>query len=384
MPQPIEVLHVVERIDDHYGGPAKSIPFTAWSATTAASSHRIYAGRYTATDSNSTCEELGVPYQQFDLVGSRKLGFSPGMAMEILRFIRESENPVVHIHNSWNFVPFWVWLISHFVRFRIVISVRGALFPWSLDQGRGRKKIAWALFQKSLLRRADAVHVTSSEERDQLWSLGIHENLVQIPNGVSVSNDMQPRNVQHPEGQANGPLGVLFVSRLHPKKGVDILFSALADPAIDFEVQLTLAGSFSDDDYRQKIAALEEELPITVSVNFVGHVGKERLADLFAKADVFVLPSHSENFGIAIAEALSHGLPVITTIHTPWHDIARRGAGYVIDSDSGQLAAALKDFRRHSGRSRQQMETNARELVADYDWRRLGPAYAAMYNRIAG
>ncbi len=384
MAQPTEILHVVERIDDQYGGPAKSIPYTAWSASTEHLRHRIYAGRYTAADRNSVCEELAIPYQQFDTTGSPKLGFSTGLAKAVLRFVRDHENPVVHIHNSWNFVPFWIWLISCFLDFRIVVSVRGSLFPWSLDQGKVRKKVAWLLFQKRLLKQADAVHVTSDEERAQLEALGISGNLVQIPNGVPIETSHESETAIRIANFAPGePLRLIFVSRLHAKKGVDILFKALADPRIEFPVELTLAGAFSDDQYRDQIEALDRMLPESVTTKFVGHVDKQRIVELFAQSHLFVLPSHTENFGIAVAEALSYGLPALTTIHTPWHDLKPQNAGYVIDTDKDDLVAALIDFSQRSKEARQEMSQNARALVAAYDWRRLGPSYAEMYDRIA-
>lgn len=382
MSDTLNVLHVVERIDDRYGGPARSIPYTALHARAPGIDHRIYSCRYDVRDRNSVCENFGLAYKQFAYLGPKKIAFSPRLCGAIYRFVRDMDNPIVHVHNAWNFVPFWVWFLRLFTKFRIIVSVRGSLFPWSLEQGKTRKRLAWILFQKRLLLRADMVHVTSEDERDQVCRLGVCDNLELIPNGVHVDSpnpigQLTPRNYE-PGAQ----LRLLFVSRIHPKKGVDILFSALSNSAIDFAVELVVAGDFSDEAYRTKIEAMVSALCEKISVSFLGHVDGIRLAELYENADLFVLPSHTENFGIAIAEALSHGLPVITTIHTPWLEVKTQGAGYIIDTDEDALVEALCDFYGKSIGARVMMSHNARELVAKYDWRRLGPIYADMYERL--
>lgn len=378
----ISILHVVERIDDRYGGPAKSIPFTAWYSGTENSSHRIYSGCYGSSDKNSVCDALDLPYRQFTIFGPSKIAFSLDLCRAVYRFVREEENPIVHVHNSWNFVPLWVFLLSYFVQFRIVVSVRGSLFPWSLKQGRIRKLLAWKAFQKKLLLRANVVHVTSEDERDQLCYLGISKNLELIPNGVHFELSNTPCPIVRPNHSSNTPLRLLFVSRVHPKKGIDILISALSSAAIGFALELVVAGDFSDDGYRKKIESMVSALSDSVSVSFLGHVCANQLAVLYSEADLFVLPSHTENFGIVIAEALSHGLPVLTTIHTPWLEVKTRGAGYVIDNNEGALVEALIDFHQKNNEKRLEMSQNARDLIAKYDWLRVGPAYADMYERI--
>lgn len=376
------VIHVVERIDDKYGGPAKSIPYTALFSATPTSEHVICAGRYDENDRNSVCEQSGLTCRQFDIVGPTKIAFSPGLCLAIFRFVRGHEHPIVHVHNAWNFVPFFVWLLSFFADFKIVVSVRGALFPWSMEQGRTRKALAWKLFQKRLLKKADVVHVTSQEESEQVCQLGICDNLLLIPNGVCLQSvHTDARHVR--KASAGGSLRLLFVSRIHPKKGFEILLSALASKATDFDVELVVAGDFSDDAYREKIEAFLGELTNNVTVRFLGHVSLERLTELYDTSDLFVLPSYTENFGIAIAEALGHGLPVVTTVHTPWLEVKTRNAGYVIETSAEQLAAALVDFHGKSGDQRAEMSNNARELIAKYDWQHLAANYQQMYADLA-
>jgi glycosyltransferase involved in cell wall biosynthesis len=376
------VLHVVERIDDKYGGPAKSIPYTCWSATSRTIKHEIFAGRYHRDDHNSVCDHLGLAYKQFKILGSTKIAFSPSLCRAIFMFVCTKENPVVHVHNAWNFVPFIVWFLSLIFHFKIIVSVRGALSPWSLEQGRTRKKIAWVLFQKRLLRKADVIHVTSKIEREQVGLLSNSDNLVVIPNGVLLEKNSILQNVHEKKLLDDRPLQILFASRIHPKKGLELLISALGSEKINFEVELLIAGEFSDETYQNQIEGMLSQLRANVSTHFLGHQSTNELINLYRQVDLFVLPSYAENFGIAIAEALSYGLPVITSNNTPWQEIQLRGAGYIVETSVDQLISSITAFKNLDIYERIVMSENALSMIQDYDWRNLGKFYQSMYETI--
>lgn len=377
MTNPINILHVVERIDDCYGGPAKSIPYLAHFSTSDLYQHQIYSGRYELNDRNTICELYGLSYTQFGLLGPKKLAFSVGLTKAIYAFIKNKKNPIVHIHNAWNFVPFSVWMLSLALDFKIIVSTRGALFEWSMSQGQSRKLWAWRLFQKRLLLKADAIHVTSEDERQRLIELGLHENIKLIPNGVCRVSAPEPECT--PRVSRTYPLRLLFASRIHPKKGFEILLAALASESISFNIELIVAGDFCSPSYRKKLDSLLICLGPNVSTRFLGHVSPARLSKQFLIADLFVLPSHTENFGIVIAEALSHGVPVITTKYTPWLEIKTKGAGYIIDTSVKELADSIADFNDKDKYQRAQMATKAKLLIEQYYWPALSVPYRQMY-----
>ena len=377
------VLHVVERIDDKYGGPAKSIPYTAWCATSKTSNHEIFAGRYRADDLNSICDELKITYQQFDILGPQKIAFSVALSKAVIHFVRSKKNPVIHVHNAWNFVPFMVWFLSLIFKFKIIVSVRGALFPWSLQQGRIRKKLAWSIFQKRLLLKADVVHVTSEAEREQVNLLGISDNVATISNGVLLErNSFTEKVYKKKMVMDDRPLQILFASRIHPKKGLDLLISALTSEKINFEVELLVAGEFCDETYQDHIEGMLTQLRTNVATRFFGHQSKNELVSLYRQADLFILPSYTENFGIVIAEALSQGLPVITTNNTPWQEIQDQRAGYIIETSVDQLIASINAFKNNDVAQRTAMSDNALSMIQDYDWQKLGEIYREMYEAI--
>lgn len=369
------VLHVVERIADEYGGPARSIPYTAYFSQRETTKHSIASGKYGAEDKNSLCDDLNIEYNQYRLFGPTKLAFSPGLLGQIFNFARKRKNSLIHVHNSWNLVPLFVFIMMMFFKTRVIVSARGAFFPWSLNQGRIRKKIAWHLFQKRLLLSSVAVHVTSEGELRALQEVGISKNVILIPNGVMTH---APLNVARQVG-SDAVLRLLFVSRIHAKKGVDILLEALASQLIDFDVELTVAGGFSDEGYCRDVEARVRMLPPNISVSFLGHVEHPQLTHLYRKADIFVLPSYTENFGIAIAEALSAALPVITTTHTPWMEVREFSAGYIIDTCPKELTNVILQFNDTDRAQRAVMSENAQRLIAKYDWRQLKSKYQRLY-----
>ena len=373
----VNVLHLVERIGDHYGGPAKSIPFTSLYGSSECFVHLISGGVYHGDERNSVCDQLNIPYSRHRVIGPKKLGFCPGLFWEAFLFAVSKEQAVLHLHNAWNLVAFFVYFLSLVTHAKVIVSARGAFFPWSLSQGALRKRIAWNVFQRALLRRAMFVHATSVAESKVLGSLGITENVVIIPNGISLPKvDSMLLQVQVQEGFTD-KLRLLFVSRIHPKKGIEILLQSLR--LIDFPVELTVAGAFDSERYRLKINSLVENLPSDKVVRFVGHLSQEGLKDCFLSADLFVLPSHSENFGIAIAEALSHGLPVVVSEHTPWAEVTEARAGYVVSLDPGSLAKALGEYWSMPFPIRGHMRNNAVDLAKKYEWRNFSSRFINMY-----
>lgn len=131
---------------------------------------------------------------------------------------------------------------------------------------------------------------------------------------------------------------LLYLGRLHPKKGLDLLIAAMK--TLPAHVRLDIYGA-GDPAY---VATLKTQIGSDSRIVLRGHVDDDRKTCAFARADIFVLPSHSENFGIAVAEALAHGVPVITTSGTPWALLDRMGCGRCITLGRDVMAAAIRDL----------------------------------------
>jgi len=177
------------------------------------------------------------------------------------------------------------------------------------------------------------LHVTSEEEARESRSRLPGIETVVIPNGVEV-----PEKTAHAEG--NGTLRLLYLGRLHPKKGIENLLAA-CKLLNGSSYRLTIAGA-GDARYETGLRQKIQELVLTDRVKMVGEVVGEAKSNLFENADVVVVPSHTENFGMVVAEALAHAVPVIASKGTPWKRIEEVGCGLWVANDPGSLAHAIE------------------------------------------
>ncbi|MDO6588961.1 glycosyl transferase family 1 [Loktanella sp. D2R18] len=270
---------------------------------------------------------------------------APGLLARLPQAVAWAD--IVHLTGTYSFPTLPALACARALGKPLIWSPRGALqatADWSDAPRRHTKQLFEHLAQ--FLRGADVtLHVTSdAEARQSTQRLGAIRT-VMIPNSVAIP-PAAPRSTRRPSR-------LLFLGRLHPKKGLDLLCAAMA--GLPAHVHLDVYGT-GDAAY---IAQLKQECG--PRIHFHGHadgVAKERA---FADADLFVLPSHSENFGIAIAEALAHGVPVLTTTQTPWQRLDSIGCGACIDLKTSDLAQEIngllgRDLGVMGGRGRRWMQ----------------------------
>jgi len=257
----------------------------------------------------------------------------------------------------------------------VIVHTHGMLDPWALSRSSWKKWITGRLWEYENLRRAACLRVTSEEELKSVRNFGLKNPVALIPNGIDVS-DFENLPVRE---EAEGLLPnlkdkrvLLFLSRVHPKKGLDLLLKAWRTLGRERRDWLLVIAGPDQLGYAQELKRLAEETDLKDSVAFTGAVfGKEKLA-AYALADLFVLPSHSENFGIAIAEALASGLPVVATRGTPWRGLNEHGCGWWIESSVETLADTLREALSHSQPELAAMGAKGRSwMIKDFAWERL-------------
>ncbi|MDA1040536.1 MAG: glycosyltransferase [Planctomycetota bacterium] len=278
----------------------------------------------------------------------------------------------VHGHGLWCGASVAAAALSRQLDCPLVISPHGMLERWARRHHGRRKWLAWTMAERAAVGRADLLQAMSEPETASCRAAGLLQPIVVYPVGIEIPAEVSKRGTEGEMRQANGLQTCLFLSRLHPVKGLSMLLEAwsIVRP-VDW--RLVIAGP-DQHGYRAAMERLATHVGIADRVAFVGPVHGADKTKLLGEADLFVLPSHSENFGVAIAEALAAGIPVITTIGTPWSMLPAHAAGWWVPPDVTSLAAALREATSLPSPALREMGQCGRALARERcDW----PAIAA-------
>lgn len=349
----MKVLHVITSLSRTAGGPARSVQGL------------VAALRRAGTDARVWAINGGEPWVE------GVVAVNGDQTADL------SSYDLVHLHGLWSPQLHGVAVACRKAGVPYVVAPRGMLEPWSLRQKWLKKRIARFLYQDADLRHAGALHATAESEAEQFRKLGFKNPMIISPNGVNLPSrgtDLVP--LPHEGGR------VLFVSRMHPKKGVLELVEAWARVKSlrdgrggpwTCELVYTLNGE-TEREYEAKVKARVRELGLEGEFVFTGPLDDEAKWDAYRRADLFVLPTYSENFGIVVAEALYAGVPAITTKGTPWGCLAEKfdgvSSGWWIDlPPKDSLEGALRDALALPDDARRAMGEAGRRLVAErFSW----------------
>lgn len=289
------------------------------------------------------------------------------VTFELGRFLeREVDRfDLVHIHGLWRY-PQWVAArAAKRSGIPYIVSPHGMCEPFEMAHKGWRKSLLWNLVERHNLGRAAALHAITEAER------GYCENLTRtpvwvIPNGVVLPSEV-PREIEVHlplKLPATDPV-LLFLGRLHPKKGLDLLLQALTQIK---DAQLVLAGP-DPVGYRATLLEQVHRHHLQERVHFPGMVTGLAKQALLARADAFVLPSYSEGFSMAVLEALAAAKPVVITQRCYFDRVAEAGCGWVVEPTVADLTQALKALLHLAPEERTKMGLRGRSLVeSEYTW----------------
>jgi glycosyltransferase involved in cell wall biosynthesis len=281
---------------------------------------------------------------------------------------------LIHDHGVWLPTNHSAVVVAHQLGIPLIISPRGMLEPWAMNHKAWKKRLAWNLYQRRDLEFAAVLHATAEQEAENFRNLGLRQPIAVIPNGTDLP---EWRNLPDPKGT---PRKMLFLSRIHPVKGLVNLVQAwkTVKPS---GWKMIIAGP--DEGGHQKIVeAAIRQAGLQDDFAFTGSVYGDQKEALYRSADVFVLPTFTENFGLVVAEALACGVPVITTKGAPWEGLQTHRCGWWIDIGVEPLAAALREamnlppdtLRDMGQRGRAYAEQNfgwpgiAEQMLSVYRW----------------
>jgi glycosyltransferase involved in cell wall biosynthesis len=280
---------------------------------------------------------------------------------------------ICHFYGGWTYFHIKSVIIALKLKKKIIIHPLGFYEPWSLGQKKIKKFIAWHIYQKKILKIANMIHCASRLEEKNLLNLCKDFKTVVIPYGIP--NSFILKNFKKSKFKKKA----LFFSRLHKKKGIETLIKVWQD-INDNQWQLDIVGPCNNKTYVDKLIKLSNNNP---NINFLKPIYKtSSKKKLFSKYDFFVLPTYSENFGIVILESLARGLPVLTTPKTPWSDIKKFNAGWVVDNNYSNLTFVLKKIFKSPCKILNIKSKNAIRLSQKYNWNRLVFDYLNIYKKL--
>jgi len=285
---------------------------------------------------------------------------------------------VIHNHGLWLMPNVYAGLAARQADRPFVVSPRGMLAPEALRLSRRKKRLFWALVQNQALAKAAAWHATSAVEAADIRNFGIRAPIAVIANGIDVNREA----AQHVGGAQQRT--VLFLSRLHPHKRLQNLIEAWSSVSAQRpEWRLTIVGP-DEGGHRAELEGLARKRGAE-RISFLGAVYGERKNQVLASADLFVLPTKSENFGLAVAEALAAGVPAIVTKGAPWAGLETESCGWWIDHGVEPLKAALLEATALPASMRQEMGARGRAWMArDFSWDAVAQQMIALYCWVCG
>lgn len=360
----VRVAHVVPSIGSEASGPSYSVPRLCKALAQLDVDVRLHV--LEPLPASPIFDQVAA-YPTLPLL--RRLGVSPAMARRLKEEARRLD--ILHTHSLWMMPNMYPREAVRGARCKLVFSPRGTLSTWALRHSRWRKKLVWHMGQRAALQAADAIHATSDEEYGEIRAAGLAAPVAIIPNGV----DIPPLN-----RQSAGPTRrLLFLSRIHEKKGVDRLLRVWRRLQAEFpDWECLIVGPLAGH-YPAQMQELARQLQVE-RLTFHGEaLGTEKTA-VFQSSSLFVLPTHSENFGMAVAEALANGVPAVVTRGAPWAGLAGHRCGWWIDNSDEALEQALRQAMRTPGEELTEWGMRGRAwMQRDFSWERIAEKMLLTY-----
>ncbi len=314
------------------------------------------------------------------IAGPRAFGYSPELARQLRDRVRNDS--VIHVHGLWMYSGWLARIASQAKGAVRILSPHGMLSPWALRNSRWKKRLAACAFENQNLRTASCLHALCPEEADNFRDYGLKNTVAVIPNGIDIPDDRKSTGEsQKPaweEHTQKGQKVLLYLGRLHPKKGLVNLLKAWAQIKKP-EWILAIAG-WEEGGHQNELQKLASELQLQSSVVFLGPQFGDAKSTCYRECDAFILPSFSEGLPMVILEAWSHAKPVLMTPECNLTEGFAADAALRIDPEVDSIVAGLKQLFEMSDKERQTMGQRGLALVKDhFAWPKIAVQMQAVY-----
>lgn len=387
----MKILQIVPSISLIYGGPSQMVLGLAPALFKHGAEVTILT-----TDSNGDTGQkpLDVPLQQpvkqdgYEIIYFRCSPFRRyKFSLDLLKWLNRHahEYDVAHLHALFSPVTSAAAAICRQKKLPYILRPLGTLDPADLRKKKFLKKIYAAVLERSNIAGTSALHFTSNQEAKVSERFGVKTRDIILPNGVTPSISPSEENIrskyQIPE---NVPI-ILFMSRIDPKKGLDLLIPALEriqTQGLDFHFILAGANP-QDPNYEASIRTQIENSALHPHTTITGFVTGASKSALLQASDIFVLPSYYENFGIAVAEAMVAGKPVVISdsVHI-WHDIYNSQSGWVSKTEVDSLTNSLTEALQNPEECRKRGVNARNYALHNYSWDAIGRQMIEIYKQL--
>jgi len=358
----VKILHIIENLDNSYGGPARSVPMLVKYLNKLNCENKIFTVQVYENERNDFLDINNIEVVKVPLEGIKKIKYSSILADKIVEEI--VKDTIIHVHTVWTYPTYIGYKIAKKYNLPLVVSVRGTMYGWALNQSKYIKKFAMWLFQKEMLNYADIVHVTENGEVDALRDIGVKNNFELIPNGVELCNkfDSFSQDVLDQISYDKNKRYIMFLGRIVHNKGLHYLIKSYKKLKDKYDnVEVVVVGGVEDRSYFDKLEKV-------TGICFLGMLDGLDKHTIFSISSLFVLPSKSENFGMSIAEAMSYKIPVITTKGTPWKEIEENNSGWWIDLTQENIDNAIDEALGCTCHELKSKGSKGLDIIRKYTW----------------
>ncbi len=375
-------LEVVSHLDPKYGGLSAAVPALARKL---AEDPALDVSIAAFCAEQERCGSEGfAPDQVTNWPVSRKPWIrNPTLRDAFAEQLRQVDG--LHIHGLWEQSTAVAAQTARKLRIPYVLSAHGMLEPWALANKRLKKLVYSRFVERTNVARAACLHALTQAEAEQYIRFGARCPIAVIPNAVQIPEIRDASLFRQRFPELEGKRLVLFLGRLHPKKGLDLLVSAWSELARTWpDARLVLAGPDCEGTQAQLEKVIKRHT-LTSSLVFTGMLSAEMKWAALAAAECFVLPSYSEGLSVSILEAMGAGLPVIVTRQCNMPEVDELQTGWQIEPDVKQLTTALNHCLSNSPEANRHIGARGAELIQDsYSWATVTKKMSDLYQWVLG